>query len=204
MRSTHLWRLLIAVAGVVSVGVLAASAQAGGPGGPSRHVIPGTRPSWTSQVTKTANVPSGAQVHAKVWLAPRNGAQLDALAQAVSDPSNAQFGQFISDDQFQAQYAPTAAQVAAVTAWLTSAGLGIDGVGPDNGFVATSGSATAANAAFGTQLGTFVVNGQVTQAPTTDLSVPAALSGIHPGRDRSQHARPQDDASRLRRAGRVR
>jgi subtilase family serine protease len=159
------------------VGVLAASAQAGGPGGPSRHVIPGTRPSWTSQVTKTADVPSGAQVHAKVWLAPRNGAQLDALAQAVSDPSNAQFGQFISDDQFQAQYAPTAAQVAAVTAWLTSAGLGIDGVGPDNGFVATSGSATAANAAFGTQLGTFVVNGQVTQAPTTDLSVPAALSG---------------------------
>ncbi len=178
MRSSHLRRLSIAVvAALVSVGAIAAAAQAGGPNGPGRHVLQGTRPSWTSQVQKTANVPSGAQVHAKVWLAPRNGAQLDTLAQSVSDPSSSQFGQFISDDQFQAQFAPTAAQVAQVSQWLTQAGLGIDGVGPDNGFVAVSGSADSANAAFGTQLASFLVNGQQTQAPTSDLSVPDALSG---------------------------
>jgi subtilase family serine protease len=71
----------------------------------------GTRPSWTAVVPQTAVVPSADLVGAKVWLAPRNAAQLDALAQAVSDPASSQFGQFISDSQFQAQFAPTAAQV---------------------------------------------------------------------------------------------
>jgi subtilase family serine protease len=168
--------LLIAAAGAVSVAALAAAAQAAGPNGPGRHVLPGTRPSWTAQVPQAAVVPSAQLVHAKVWLAPRNAAQLDALAQAVSDPSSSQFGQFISDDLYQAQFAPTAAQVAQVTQWLTRAGLSVDTVGPDNGFLAVSGGAAAANAAFGTQLGTFVVHGQQTQAPTSDLSVPDALS----------------------------
>ena len=176
MRSTHLRWLLFAVVGAVCAAAVAASAQAAGPNGPGRHVMPGTRPSWAAPVRQAATVPSVQLVHAKVWLAPRNAAQLDALAQAVSDPSSSQFGQFISDDQYQAQFAPTAAQVAQVTQWLTKAGLNVDAVGPDNGFLAVSGGAAGANAAFGTQLGTFVVNGQQTQAPTSDLSVPDALS----------------------------
>ena len=141
MRSSHLWTLLVAVAGAVCVAALAATAQAAGPNGPGRHVLQGTRPSWTSAVPKTANVPSAQLVHAKVWLAPRNSAQLDALAQAVSDPSSSQFGQFISDDQYRAQFAPTASQLAQVTQWLTKAGLNVDAVGPDAHFVAVSGSA---------------------------------------------------------------
>ena len=168
MRSSHLRRLSIAVAAVVSVGAIAATAQAAGPNGPGRHVLQGTRPSWTSQVQKTANVPSGAQVHAKVWLAPRNAAQLDALAQAVSDPSSSQFGQFISDDQFQAQFAPTAAQVAQVSQWLTEAGLErrrrrpgqrVRGRLGQRGMLPTRRSAPSS--------ASFVVNGQQTQAPTS-------------------------------------
>jgi subtilase family serine protease len=170
--------LPIAVAGLVCVAALAANAQAAGPNGSGRHVLPGTRPSWTAAVPKTANVPSGQLVRAKVWLAPRNATQLDALAQAVSDPSSSQFGQFITNDQYQAQFAPSAAQVAEVTQWLTKAGLGIDAVGPDNQFLAVSGSAGAVNGAFGTQLGTFVVNGQATQAPSSDVSVPDTLSDV--------------------------
>ena len=177
MRSAHLRGSVVAVAGAVCVAAFAATAQAGGPNGPGRHVLQGTRPSWTAAVPQAAAVPAAQLVHAKVWLAPRNAAQLDALARAVSDPSSSQFGQFISDDQYQAQFAPTAAQLAQVTQWLTGAGLSIDAVGPDNAFVAVSGGAAAANAAFGTQLGTFVVDGQQTQAPTSDLSVPDSVSG---------------------------
>jgi Pro-kumamolisin, activation domain len=98
MRSSHLWRLLIAVAGLACMAVLAGNAQAAGPNGPGRHVLPGARPSWTTAVPKTANVPSGQLVRAKVWLSPRNATQLDALAQPVRDPSSSQFGQFISND----------------------------------------------------------------------------------------------------------
>ena len=178
MRSSHLWKLPVAVAGALCVAALAATAQAAGPNGPGRHVLQGTRPSWTSAVPKTANVPSAQLVHAKVWLAPRNSAQLDTLAQAVSDPTSSQFGRFISDDEYRAQFAPTASQLAQVTQWLTKAGLNVDDVGPDAHFVAVSGSAESVNSAFGTQLATFVVNGEQTQAPTSDLSVPDSVADI--------------------------
>ena len=178
MRSSHLRWLLIAAAGAVCVAAVAATAQAAGPNGPGRHVLPGTRPSWTASVPKAATVPAAQLVHAKVWLAPRNSTQLDALAQAVSDPSSSQYGQFISDDQYRAQFAPTAAQVAQITQWLTKAGLNVDSMGPDAHFIAVSGSAESVNSAFGTQLATFVVNGEQTQAPTSDLSVPDSVADI--------------------------
>jgi len=99
------------------------------------------------------------------------------LAQSVSDPASAQYGQFLTPAQYDQQFAPTSDQVAAVTKWLTGAGLSIVSVGPDNHFVAVAGSADAINTAFGTQLALYQVNGSQQQAPATDLSVPSALAG---------------------------
>ena len=155
-----------------------ASARTNGPFNSNRHVLPGTKPSWTTAAPQTAAVPSGRLVHARVWLTPRNAAQLDALAQAVSDPSSAQYGQFISAGQYTAQYAPTSDQVSQVTQWLTQAGLGIDATGPDNHFIAVSGSASAVASAFGTSLADYLVNGKQAQAPVADLSVPDSLAGL--------------------------
>ena len=178
-RKRHAVRTFAGAAVLAVVAVLvSASAQAAGHGG-SRHTLQGSKPSWTAAVPQAATAAATTPLtHAKVWLAPRNGAELDALAQAVSDPSNSQYGQFITADQYQAQYAPTQDQVDQVTQWLTQAGLSVDSVGPDNHYVAVSGSTDAINTAFGTRLAQFVVQGQVTSAPTTDLSVPDSLSDV--------------------------
>jgi len=141
-----------------------------------RHVLKGAKPSWTDAVAKTADVPAGEGIRAKVWLAPRNAAGLDALARAVSDPSSSQYQQFISEDAYRAQFAPTADQVAQVSAWLTSAGLHVDAVGADAHYLAVSGTAEAVNAAFGTELAKFVVNGELTQAPAVEVSVPSSVA----------------------------
>ncbi len=177
-RNRHAVRTFTGAAVLVLVAVLvSASAQAAGRGG-ARHTLAGTKPAWTATAAPAA-APATAQLdHAKVWLAPQNGAQLDALAQAVSDPSNAQYGQFITADQYSAQFAPTQDTVDQVKQWLTDAGLNVDSVGADNHYIAVSGTTDAINTAFGTQLGTFVIQGQTTQAPTTDLSVPDALSSV--------------------------
>ena len=160
---------VIAVFGAVS----AASAAS------TRHVLPDTKPSWTAAVVKVDDVPAAQTgVTAKVWLAPRDADALDALATAVSDPSSPQFGQFLSEPQYRARFAPTADQVAQVTAWLTGAGLTVTGVGADNHFVSVSGSAAAVNAAFGTQLAHYVVKGNLEQAPSSDLSLPDSVAGI--------------------------
>lgn len=141
-----------------------------------RHVVPGGKPGWTAAATQTAAVPSSQQVSAKVWLAPRNQNQLTALAQAVSDPSSPQYGQFITPAQYAAQFAPTADQVASVSSWLKGAGLQVDEVGPEGHYVAVSGSASAISAAFGTQLSRYTIDGKAEQAPSTDLSVPDTVT----------------------------
>ena len=154
----------------------AASAAAAGPG---RHAVRGGQPpAWTNRAPKLAAVSATKGVGAKVWLAPRNAAQLATLAQAVSDPSNAQYGQFLTEPQYVSQFAPTAGQVAAVTQWLTGAGLHVDAVGSDNHYVAVSGTASAIKSAFGTPLALFQVNGKAEQAPTAPVTVPDSLANV--------------------------
>ena len=161
---------------LVGAAALAGTVSASGPG---RHVMAGTKPTWTAAAAAaTAVAPAQAGLNARVWLAPRNAAGLDALAKAVSDPSSSQYGQFISEAGYRAQFAPTADQVGAVEAWLTSAGLSVTSVGPDSHYVAVTGSAAAMNTAFGTQLTSFVVSGKPELAPATDLSVPDSVSGL--------------------------
>ena len=182
MPSVRLGRVVVAIAGAILLATLVvtagASARTNGPSSSVRQILPGSKPAWTSVAPQAAAVPSGRLVHARVWLTPRNAAQLDALAQAVSDPSSAQYGQFLTADQYNAQYAPTATQVGQVTQWLTGSGLTVTATGPDNHFVAVSGSASAIASAFGTPLADYVVNGKKTQAPATDVSVPDSLAGL--------------------------
>jgi subtilase family serine protease len=182
MTSIRLGRVVVAIGGAATIAALVvtagASARTNSPFDSGRHVLPGTKPLWTTAAPQTAAVPSGQLVHARVWLTPRNATQLDALAQAVSDPSSAQYGQFITADQYDAQYAPTSDQVSQVTQWLTQSGLSVTDTGPDNHFVAVAGSASAIANAFGTSLANYLVNGKQTQAPVADVSVPDSVAGI--------------------------
>src|SRR5260370_11141267 len=141
-----------------------------------RHLLPGTKPSWTAAAPKPADVAGAQHVTAQVWLTPRNGATLDPLAAAVSDPSSAQYGNFLTAAQYNQAFAPSSAQLAAVTEWLTASGAHVDSVGPDNAYVAVSGPATAINAAFGTQLAVFDVKGNQEQAPAEEVSVPDGVA----------------------------
>jgi subtilase family serine protease len=176
--------------GILSVAALAVAAGAasagngkgnrgGGSGGSAtgRKQLAGTKPAWTAAATLTAAVSAGRQVAAKVWLAPNDAAQLDSLAKAVSDPSSSQYRQYLSHSQYMSRFAPTAAQVSAVEAWLKGAGLTVTAVGPDNHYVAVSGTASAIGTAFGAPLGLYAVDGRQEQAPTADLSVPGSVAG---------------------------
>src|SRR5262245_9211926 len=110
MRFLRPWRLALATVGIVCFGVGAAPAAAGGNGN-GRHKLEGSKPAWTAAAPQTSTVPAGEGVMARVWLARRSAAGLDALAKAVSAPSSAQYGRFLSEARYRTQFAPTAAQV---------------------------------------------------------------------------------------------
>lgn len=164
--------ILLVAALAVSVAPASAAQSSGG-----RHVLQGTKPDWTSAAHLSDTVPAGQSISARVWLSPRNAAQLDALAQAVSDPASSQFKQYLTSAQYDQRFAPSAGDVAAVRQWLTGDGVRVDAVGAGNTYLSISGSAAAINAAFNTQLGHFLVNGKKEQAPTREVSVPDAVAG---------------------------
>ena len=169
-------RLTLSAAVVGALALLVAAVAGAGGAAPSRTVLAGSKPTWVGPVAQAGTVPGTQTVSAKVWLGPNNAAALQALAKSVADPSSSQYRHYLTHSQFVSQFAPTAAQVASVKTWLTGAGLKVGTVGPDNHYLAVSGTAAAVSAAFGTQLGLFVVNGKQVQAPTTDVSVPSTVS----------------------------
>ena len=178
MRGFGLRRAAVLVGGAACIAVLGATSVASASTS-GRLVLANTKPAWTAAASNAGVAPTVAgALSAKVWLATRDDAGLEALAQAVSNPSSAQYGQFISADQFRAQFSPTAAQVAQVSTWLTGAGLTVTAVGTDNRYVAVSGSPAAIAAAFGTQIVNYVVDGHGEHAPANDLSVPDSVANL--------------------------
>jgi subtilase family serine protease len=169
-------RLTMSAACVAAVALLVAAVAGAGAAASGRTVLAGTKPTWVGPVAQAGTVPSGQTVSAKVWLAPNNATTLASLAKSVTNPASAQYRHYLTHSQYVSQFAPTAAQVTAIKSWLTSAGLKVKSVGPDNHYVAVTGAASKVTVAFGSQLGLFNVNGKQVQAPTSDLSVPSTVA----------------------------
>ncbi|MFD5269916.1 protease pro-enzyme activation domain-containing protein [Streptomyces sp. NPDC058335] len=159
------------IAGALALGIPAAHAA----DGPSRDTLAGTRPAWATAEADRGATPDGAGVSARVYLAGRDATGLAAYAKAVSDPSSAAYGRYLSAAETQARFGATAAQVAAVRSWLTAAGLKVTGV--TRHYVAVSGDVAATEKAFGTQLHDYTKGAKTYRAPSRAASVPAGLDG---------------------------
>jgi len=194
MRKRALTVSLIAASTLVAATLAAPAASAAKP---APKPIPSTKPTWLGQASSLGAASVAAAVQAKVYLAPRGG--LDALkaeAVAVATPGNAQHGKFLTTAQYQARYAPTAATVASVRAWLKSSGLKVTGVEAHNRYVSVAGTVAQAQRAFGTKLNRYNHAGQVVTAPSSAVVVPASLAAsvlTVSGLDTSVHkAKPAD------------
>jgi subtilase family serine protease len=159
------------LAGALALGIPAAHAA----DNPVRDILSGTKPAWATTKADKGATSDSSQVSARVYLAGRDAAGLAAYAKAVSDPSSASYGKYLSAKQAQARFGATKAQVAAVRAWLTSAGLKVTSVTPH--YVAVTGDVAAAEKAFGTQLHNFLKGSRTFRAPTRAASVPESLNG---------------------------
>ncbi|MET9500350.1 S53 family peptidase [Streptomyces sp. NPDC006622] len=159
------------IAGALTLGIPAAHAA----DGPSRTTLAGTRPAWATAKADRGATPDGAGVSARVYLAGRDATGLAAYAKAVSDPSSAAYGRYLTAAETQTRFGATTAQVAAVRSWLTAAGLKITGV--TRHYVSVGGDVAAAEKAFGTQLHDYTKGAKTYRAPAAAASVPASLDG---------------------------
>jgi len=155
----------------LAAGLTAAPAAAATP---PRQAVAGTHPSWASPAAAVNQVPADTNLSARVYLAGRDPAGLAAYARQVSEPGSASYGRYLTPAQYQQRFGPSAAQVSAVRAWLTGAGLRVTTV--TSHYVGVSGTEAAVAAAFGTSLRTYRVAGTLQRAPQAAVTVPAAVA----------------------------
>ncbi|MDQ1044902.1 protease pro-enzyme activation domain-containing protein [Streptomyces sp. V4I2] len=159
------------LAGALALGIPVAHAA----DNPGRATLAGTKPAWATAKADKGATADSSKVSARVYLAGRDAAGLAAYAKAVSDPSSASYGTYLSTRAAQDRYGATEAQVAAVRSWLTSAGLKVTGV--TQHYVSVSGDVSAAEQAFGTQLHNYAKGAKTYRAPAKTASAPDSLNG---------------------------
>jgi len=173
---------LLAGATVVGLSVMAGSASAA-PN--ARYPLNGSTPRWLHQAQDLGTSSTAGQVNFGVLLGMRDQAGAAATLQAISDPTSASYGQWLSNATFDARYAPTSASVAAVQSWLNSQGFQVTKTLPSGMLVEASGSVAKVQSVFGTTLHNYSYLGKTVQANATQLSLPsgtpAAVTGAISG-----------------------
>ncbi|MFI9388498.1 protease pro-enzyme activation domain-containing protein [Kutzneria sp. NPDC052558] len=134
--------------------------------------------SGLQQAQSLGAVPSDQKVSVAVSLNLRNSAELDRTIAAVNDPHSAQYGRFLTPEQFTARFGPTSDQVDRVTNYLRGQGLSVDSVSGNHLTVDASGPAAAVQKAFGTTLQNYRDGARSFYANASAPSLPAELSGV--------------------------
>ncbi|WP_043682104.1 S53 family peptidase [Streptomyces xylophagus] len=178
------------IAGALALGIPAAHAA----DSPGRDTLAGTKPAWATAKADKGATSDSSKVSARVYLAGRNASGLAAYAKAVSDPSSALYGKYLSATQVQQRFGATTAQVSAVKSWLKSAGLKITGT--TQHYVTVSGDVAAVEKAFSTSLHNYSKGSKTYRAPSKTASAPDSLNGAVltvTGLDNAPHKANHDD-----------
>ena len=125
-------------------------------------------------------------------------ADLEALLKAQQDPKSRQYHQWLTPDQFAARFGMVQGDLDKVRTWLQQQGFSIDSVARSRNVIRFTGTVAQVESAFGTQMHYYVVGGARHFAPSTVLSLPAAIAPAVSGvrnlndfRPRPQHVVPR-------------
>ncbi|KVR28583.1 peptidase S53 [Burkholderia ubonensis] len=128
--------------------------------------------------TPSLELAAGETTNVVVSLKLRNAAQLKQLARDVNRTGSAQYGKFLTHDQFLANYAPTDAQVKSVVDHLRKSGFVDIEVAPNRLLVSARGTAGTVKTAFNTSLVHFQFAGRSGFANASTAQVPRALGDV--------------------------
>jgi hypothetical protein len=109
----------------------------------------------------------------------RPPAQEQALGQFIDqlhDPASPNFHQWLTPNQFGAQFGPAASDIAQITGWLQGHGFRVNAVYPSGMAIDFSGTAGQVRAAFRTEIHNILARGVDHIANMSDPQIPAALA----------------------------
>ncbi|KZV80791.1 subtilisin-like protein [Exidia glandulosa HHB12029] len=166
-----------------------------------------TRPARGFVALSTAS--SDHMLDMRIHLAQRDPAGLRAVLDAVSDPSNPQYGQYLSRAQVESFTRPTDETRNAVNNWLATHGLNATDASSAGDWIAVQVPASVANTMLGAEYRLFAhERSNSTLVRTLSYSLPLSLQGhvktVWPGTSFfNPHALPVSAVQPLRRSGPV-
>lgn len=175
IRSTRRLTVVTGVSALLAFGLSGAAAASVG-GHSSGTVLTGVRPSWATSARGIGAASASNRVSLRVWLSLRDPAAVAQLVKSVTNPKSPLYGHYLTPAQFNARYAPTAAQASAVASWLRSTGLQVTSMPSTHRYVAASGSVSQVQRAFGVSLDNYTVGAHTWRAPANNPTVPSSLS----------------------------
>jgi subtilase family serine protease len=179
------------VRSLIATSLFFCAAAAYGAAAPQRILVPidGSQVS-----TLPGNVPPAARGATDLGLAPANtaltnlslrfnmtDAQQVELAQLLVDqqnPASPRYHQWLTPEQFGAQFGLAAADIQKVSSWLTSQGFTVTGIAHGGLFISFSGTAAQVESAFHTQIHSLSLNGENHIANLTSPALPAAVAAV--------------------------
>ena len=161
------------LAGATAVG-LSVTAGAASAAPQTRHPLTGSTPKWLHHAHDMGTTVSTDPVNFGVLLGMRDETGALATLKAVSDPSSASYGHYLTNKQFDATYAPAKASVTAVQNWLRDQGFKVTKTLPSGMYVAVSGTVGQVESTFGSKIHNYSYQGKQVYANTSQLSLPAS------------------------------
>ncbi len=103
-------------------------------------------------------------------------ASFETLLADQQNPASPLFHHWLTPDQYAARFGMSQADIDKVEAWLQQQGFSIDSVSRSRNMIRFSGTAGQAEQAFQTEMHFYNVDGEKHFAPSTALSLPAAMA----------------------------
>ncbi len=153
--------------------------------------------SWVATATKTGTAPGNQVVAIALYMKLKNIDGLKQLVAAVSTPGAASYGQYLTPSSFRSRFAPEAADVAAVSSLLTSAGMTDVQVGADGAYVSAHATVAQLRSSFAVSQDLYTLGGVTLRANKEAPRLPAALAG------KVTYIEGLDDTNSLRRPNHV-
>jgi subtilase family serine protease len=148
----------------------------------SRAVISGSRPMRANPANDVGKVSPDMKLQGITLVFNRSAAQEEALQTLIAaqqNPASPLYHQWLTPDQFAAQFGMAAADIARVQSWLQGQGFTVDSTNRSHDRISFSGTAAQVASTFATELHYYKsADGTMHYAPSSDISVPAALASV--------------------------
>jgi len=178
-------RVVSLAAGTAMVTAMTVTSLGGTAGAAPVHgylQLPGSAVPFTSYSRPTGPVAGSARLTIQVWMRPGHLTAAQQYATAVSTPGNKLFHHYLSPDAYTARFGASRTAARAVESWLRSQGF--TSLQPDaqRNYVRATGSVSAIDAAFKTQLENYPSSATVNagryqlRANARPLAIPRSMS----------------------------